>query len=102
MNIKNMDTVTYTWSDDDLSNTGFIAQESTVMVDPNVLTITSGANYTIDLGPSREEYHEVLKRLDKLETILSEELKIRSMHPTVKQAYDEYKLLLALASSKIE
>lgn len=50
-----------------------------------------------DFGPTRKEHNELIERVQKLEKIMAEEAEIRANHPAVKNAYDEYRLLLVLA-----
>lgn len=90
---------------------GIIAEEvSTVYIDTGLVSDTivlSGAQatgtYTIPDATtswnwdSSGELDLVKTRLDKLESVLLEEKELRDQHPAVKQAYDEYRLLLVLA-----
>lgn len=92
--------------------TGFTAQE----LDEVYISIDSSTVSTIDLtidsiSPSTitydsmssgtfifdDPYTEIQARLNKLEKIIADEEELRAKHPTVKQAYDEYKLLATLA-----
>jgi len=65
-------------------------------------TITiSSSDYIFD-NPTRDELNLVIERLEKLEKAFLEEAEVRSKHPAVSKAYDEYKMLLALAKSHID
>ena len=61
-------------------------------------TITS-VDYSFEMSPSRDEFNTVVERLEKLEKVLSEEAELRSNHPALKNAYDEYRLLLVLSKA---
>lgn len=43
------------------------------------------------------QHKELTSRVEQLEKILAEEAELRSQHPALKMAYDEYRLLLVLA-----
>jgi tryptophanyl-tRNA synthetase len=58
------------------------------------INITSGISFT-------DPYEEIEKRLKSLEDTIAEEKQIRDNHPAVKNAYDEYRLLLVLAKSHL-
>lgn len=63
-------------------------------------TTTASTTFTISddyLHPSKTEFNELVTRLEKIEQIITEEEEIRRNQPAVKQAYDEYRLLLELA-----
>jgi hypothetical protein len=46
---------------------------------------------------TKAEHTELVDRVAKLEAMLTQEAELRANHPAVKQAYDEYRLLLVLA-----
>ncbi len=103
----------FQWADS-TSSAGFVAQEiSTVdmsVVDlsssVDTITITGAAGAALS-GPYNwntgstvtftDPYEELTKRLEKVEAIIAEEKAIRDNNPAVKNAYDEYRLLLVLA-----
>lgn len=62
---------------------------------------TSGTIGTVSFGgysvPTKDDYAVLADRITILEKIIAEEAELRSNHPAVKQAYDEYKLLATLA-----
>ena len=65
-------------------------------------TITiSSSDYIFD-NPTRDELNLVIERLEKLEKAFLEEAEVRSKHPAVSKAYDEYRMLLSLAKSHTE
>jgi hypothetical protein len=45
---------------------------------------------------TKTEHTELVDRVAKLEAMLAEEAELRANHPALKQAYDEYRLLLVL------
>ena len=63
--------------------------------------VATGALGTVSINSysvSTKDDHAVLAdRIAILEKIIAEEAELRSNHPAVKQAYDEYKLLATLA-----
>lgn len=95
--------VEFEWSDTTMT-TGVIAQEITSIdlsssswtmgAVGSTVSITSLDDYTT---PTRSEHRELTDRIERLEKIIAEEAEIRANNPAVKTAYDEYRLLLALA-----
>jgi hypothetical protein len=102
--------IEYSFTDSGMS-AGIIAQEistvdmSVVDLSSSVDTITiTGAvgsgSYNWNTGSTvtfTDPYEELTKRLEKVEKIIAEEKAIRDNNPAVKNAYDEYRLLLVLA-----
>lgn len=95
------------WSDIDTGAVGVTAQT----IDLNTVTLSSQPAY-VSIGSSAgsngiwgaagtvtltDPYEEMEKRLRRLEEIIEEEQRIRDECPAVKNAYDEYRLLLVLA-----
>ena len=117
MNPDDIKITEFTWSSDsmNMSDTGFTAQEITSidlgLVDTITLTgaaaqptitlaNTTTSSYNWANGSSitiTDPYEEMEKRLKALEDIIAEEKAIRDNCPAVKNAYDEYRLLLVLA-----
>ncbi len=103
----------FNWPDTMNSSTGIIAQEistidlSTVNLTDSytgdTITITgvpTSSPYNWNTGSTvtfTDPYEELTKRLEKVEAIIAEEKAIRDNNPAVKNAYDEYRLLLVLA-----
>ncbi len=103
-----VDPVEFNWETG--SSTGIMAQTIDT-VDLSAVSITSTPAYT-SIGTSSgsngtwgaigsvtltDPYEEMEKRLARLEAIIEEEKRIRDECPAVKNAYDEYRLLLVLA-----
>ena len=110
--ITDLESAEFQWKSDDMNmSTGGIAQEisdvfistSDSMYSGIGITSNSASAYTISNTISvgditfGDPYSEMEERLEKLEKIIAEEAELRSNHPAVKQAYDEYKLLATLA-----
>ncbi len=97
--------------DDTMSSTGIVAEEistvdmSVIDLSSSVDTITitgavGSSSYNWSSGSTvtfTDPYEELTKRLEKVEAIIAEEKAIRDNNPAVKNAYDEYRLLLVLA-----
>ncbi len=103
----------FNWPDTMNSSTGIIAQEIST-IDLSTVNLTdsyTGDTITITGVPTSgpynwntgstvtftDPYEELTKRLEKVEAIIAEEKAIRDNNPAVKNAYDEYRLLLVLA-----
>ena len=103
----------FNWPDTMNSSTGIIAQEIST-IDLSTVNLTdsyTGDTITIAGVPTSgpynwntgstvtftDPYEELTKRLEKVEAIIAEEKAIRDNNPAVKNAYDEYRLLLVLA-----
>lgn len=95
----------WNWNDN-MSNTGIIAQEigsidlsNSITSTPYVTTDTITLSGIDDLynSPTKVEHRELMERVEKLEKLIAEEAEIRANNPAVKNAYDEYRLLLVLA-----
>ena len=112
MNPDDIKITEFTWSSDtmNMSNTGFTAQEITSidlgLVDTITLTgaaaqpTITASSYNWTNGSSitiTDPYEEMEKRLSALEEMIAEEKRIRDECPAVRNAYDEYRLLLVLA-----
>jgi hypothetical protein len=110
MNSDDATVTPFVWESLD-SSIGFTAQEITTidlsdinLSAANTITITSSQstssfnwNSTGSSVSIVDPYEEMEKRLKAVEDIIAEEKAIRDSCPSVKQAYDEYKLLLELA-----
>ena len=114
MNDEKNDTITidfssikvneFEWNSADMSAGLTTTIDTVTLSSPTVTSIginsVSGISYD-DFGPTRMEHNELLDRVGKLEKIMAEEAEIRANHPAVKNAYDEYRLLLVLAKSHL-
>lgn len=86
-----------------MSVTGIEAQEISTAF-PSITT-TQYATDTITLSgiddlytsPTKADHRELMDRVERLEKFMAEEAEIRANNPAVKNAYDEYRLLLVLA-----
>lgn len=73
--------------------------------DLSTITINGSANDTIIFSDpdgvyfnvTKTEHKELMDRVAKLEAVMTEEAELRSRHPALKMAYEEYRLLLVLA-----
>jgi hypothetical protein len=98
-----IDSTEWNWNDN-MSGTGFAAQEITTVLPGSVTTQYSSSD-TITLSglddiytsPTKADHNELKDRVERLEKIMAEEAEIRAQSPAVKNAYDEYRLLLVLA-----
>lgn len=60
-------------------------------------TITFSDSDGVYFNVTQAQHSELMDRVAKLEAIMAEEAELRSKHPALKTAYDEYRLLLVLA-----
>ena len=101
--IISIDAPEFSWNESDMS-TGILAQEITSVLPGSVTTQYSSSD-TITLSglddlytsPTKADHNELKDRVERLEKIMAEEAEIRAQSPAVKNAYDEYRLLLVLA-----
>jgi len=111
ISLDDVKTVDFDWNDSTMIS-GLTAQSidtitltgssmTTINV-PYISTISNGINTVSvsgydDFGPTRREHIDLIERVEKLEKLMAEEAEIRANHPAVKNAYDEYRMLLVLA-----
>jgi len=60
-------------------------------------TITFSDSDGVYFNVTQAQHSELMDRVAKLEAVMAEEAELRSKHPALKNAYDEYRLLLVLA-----
>jgi hypothetical protein len=105
ISIDSVNTVDWKWNDN-MSSTGVIAQEiSSIDLGGGITTTQYVTADTITLSgiddlytsPTKADHNELMDRVAQLEKLIAEEAEIRSKNPAVKNAYDEYRLLLVLA-----
>lgn len=92
----------YQWSSDAtmISGTEFISSIDTITIAGAAAQpiISIGDDY-FAIPVNQSQISEIDSRLAKLEAAMLEEQELRNQHPALKQAYDEYRLLLVLAKS---
>lgn len=109
IDLPTVDSAAFKWDEHSMSDT-YVAQETSSIdlsdINLSTITITGTAaapittSYSYTSGSSIitvDPYEEMETRLQAVEKIIAEEKAIRDKCPAVKQAYDEYKLLLELA-----
>lgn len=83
-----------------------ITADDAYVLDTTTMISTVGSSDTISISSysmneewmtvTRGEHKELIDRVEKLERMLAEEARLREEYPTVKNAYEEYRLLLSL------
>lgn len=85
---------------DTITISGTAAQTTTLTgsaLSGNIGTNTTSINLDDYTNVTMGKHKELIERVEKLEAALIEEAELRAKHPALKTAYDEYRLLLALA-----
>jgi hypothetical protein len=78
-----------------VSSSPVISPLSTIQI--GAMGAIQGVNLDEFTNVTLKVHKELIARVEQLEKYMKEEEELRSRHPTLKMAYDEYRLLLTLA-----
>jgi hypothetical protein len=95
IDLSSIEPVAFEW-DDTATTIGVVAQDISTMAGIGSAITVSANNWNSSISVT-DPYEAIEKRLAAVESVLAEEKAIREKCPAVKQAYDEYRLLLELA-----